>query len=999
MKKKYTSIYLLLITFVFLVLATKLHAQRATTGDCIGAIPVCDDYYFQPNTAYGEGDFPNEIRSTSQCPYDCLDGENNSTWYNFTIQSGGLLSFVISPVDSLDDYDWAVYKITPFFGCEDIYDNAAQMVVSCNSVGGDDWAWWGDTGALDGPSDCSGPGESGSKWNLDIPVNAGEEYVLYISDWTQTAPGYSLDFSPSTAQIYDTVRPEFSTVYSTLVQCGSDSIDIRFSENVTCSSVLNATCMTITGPDGAHEIVDITSETCEQADYGSLYTFKVDPPFTVNGDYILEYEIVLGCAVKDICDNIALSQDVFFSLDLDAPDIDVSDTTIIPSSCGQPDGEITGIEVSGNGSLDFYWLNAAGDTVGYQEDLTGQPAGQYTFYAYDQGGCHSMEGPFTIPDAGAPEIIEANMNISDNTCGQSNGAITGLQIEGSGPFDYEWTDGSGNFVSDMLDLTGLTGGNYTLKVTDDNGCQSFSDSYMIEDFESPVINTMDTLITGENCGMQNGSVTGIMVNGSSSLQYRWYNAAGDTVGTSINLNNGASGTYYLLVRDANGCETTSGPYNIYDIPGPQIDLSGIQLQDASCGLANGSISGIEFTGSSGLTYTWYNAAGDTVGNDSVLTDVYPGTYTIEVKDAATCLSEAGPFTINNVEGATVSNILPTAPSCELNNGRIEINAQGGSGNREFSIDGGNTWVANSVFDSLGPGDYNVWVRDDAGCENEYGQNPVNLVNEGEAITATAEATTPSCTGDDLELSVGFSADEYHWTGPLGFESYEQDPVIENVEQQHSGIYTLVLTENTYGCTDTTSVEVEVIESFEVMVGITASKNPIYPGEEITLTANGDWGAYGATYNWYIEDVLVQSNQDSVLVTDDIFGDSEVSCIASIEAKCALPNPVESDPLLIDVFDIVFYLPNSFRPESTQGNNEFKILAETTSIPAFEMMIYDRWGKQIFSSRDPDKGWDGTVNGKPAPAGTYAWVVTYKVYDDASRAGREELKKGTLTLIR
>ncbi len=88
------------------------------------------------------------------------------------------------------------------------------MVVSCNSVGSNtSSAWWGDTGAVeDGLDECSGPGELGSKWNIEIVVNQGETYVLYISDWSQTPPGYSLDFSASTAQIFDNVRPELAVV-------------------------------------------------------------------------------------------------------------------------------------------------------------------------------------------------------------------------------------------------------------------------------------------------------------------------------------------------------------------------------------------------------------------------------------------------------------------------------------------------------------------------------------------------------------------------------------------------------------------------------------------------------------------------------------------------------------------------------------------------------------------------------------------------------------------
>ncbi|MCF8352465.1 MAG: hypothetical protein K9H15_14960, partial [Bacteroidales bacterium] len=118
MKREFIPVFLLLIT----ILTTKsVYSQAPTTGDCEGAIPVCQDYYFQPNTADGEGNYPNEIQGQQQCPYNCLWGERNSTWYRFTVQTSGMLRFTISPVDQTDDYVWAVYNLTTY-DCDDIYN-------------------------------------------------------------------------------------------------------------------------------------------------------------------------------------------------------------------------------------------------------------------------------------------------------------------------------------------------------------------------------------------------------------------------------------------------------------------------------------------------------------------------------------------------------------------------------------------------------------------------------------------------------------------------------------------------------------------------------------------------------------------------------------------------------------------------------------------------------------------------------------------------------------
>lgn len=89
------------------------------------------------------------------------------------------------------------------------------------------------------------------------------------------------------------------------------------------------------------------------------------------------------------------------------------------------------------------------------------------------------------------------------------------------------------------------------------------------------------------------------------------------------------------------------------------------------------------------------------------------------------------------------------------------------------------------------------------------------------------------------------------------------------------------------------------------------------------------------------------------------------------------------------------LPNAFIPGSPNGKvNRFGLLNQQfAKINYFK--IYDRWGKEVFSTTDPSAGWDGTVDGKPAPLGVYVWEV------DANCANTLERfrKAGNVTLIR
>ena len=86
------------------------------------------------------------------------------------------------------------------------------------------------------------------------------------------------------------------------------------------------------------------------------------------------------------------------------------------------------------------------------------------------------------------------------------------------------------------------------------------------------------------------------------------------------------------------------------------------------------------------------------------------------------------------------------------------------------------------------------------------------------------------------------------------------------------------------------------------------------------------------------------------------------------------------------------LPNAFSPNNDGRNDRF--VFPTGGYADFRLRIFNRWGKLVFESRDPDDFWDGTVSGAPAPEGVYSWSFQATAYD-----GRRLGTKGTVTLVR
>jgi gliding motility-associated-like protein len=187
--------------------------------DCINALPVCQNVYTQTNSYTGEGMIPGEINQITSC---LASGEENDVWYIFTVQTAGDVCFTLTPTNGTDDYDWAVYDLTNN-GCSDIFSNP-NLEVSCNYSGATG------CGAITGPN---GNPNCPLQNNPCIPVQVGETYVVNVSNFSGSASGYTLDFTASSATIFDNVPP---AIDSLAISCEGEML-VFFSENVVCSSV------------------------------------------------------------------------------------------------------------------------------------------------------------------------------------------------------------------------------------------------------------------------------------------------------------------------------------------------------------------------------------------------------------------------------------------------------------------------------------------------------------------------------------------------------------------------------------------------------------------------------------------------------------------------------------------------------------------------------------------------------------------------------------------
>jgi len=165
--------------------------------------------------------------------------------------------------------------------------------------------------------------------------------------------------------------------------------------------------------------------------------------------------------------------------------------------------------------------------------------------------------------------------------------------------------------------------------------------------------------------------------------------------------------------------------------------------------------------------------------------------------------------------------------------------------------------------------------------------------------------------------------------------------------------------------------------------------------EVTFIPTTKTGS-NITYQWqFANSTNVHKTDTSTLKTPtkayDNNGKYPVMLIAMNEFGCA-----DTIFKVITVEeDVNVFIPNSFTPNDDGINDLFYIKGVGLKTEGYHMEIYDRWGTLLFTSRDINKGWDGTIKGVKAEQGVYVYKV--KVVGD-NGTGKKEFK-GHVTLLK
>jgi len=362
---------------------------------------------------------------------------------------------------------------------------------------------------------------------------------------------------------------------------------------------------------------------------------------TVNGSSPFSYAWTNGATTQNLTGLSAGSYSVTVtasngctttqSFVINQPSILGATTSTTHALCYNGTGIVTAIASGGTMPYTYTWSNGA--TTMSASAL----AGVHTVTVTDANGCIAQASTIVTQPSQLLSLISSQTNIA--CAGNNNGSATVSVIGGTAPYSLLWSNGAQTQTA-----FGLSAGNYTVTVTDANGC-STTNTATITTAGSALYGSMTS---NPSCGnSNNGSITTSVSGGQQPYSYQWSNGA-----NSPSISGLAPGNYSVTITDANGCQW-QGSQQITGSPGIIINLNNQVLCENNNNLINASFTGgtwpyqFIWTTPSGQIFTTYN-----------INPIEQGVYQLTIIDAFGCQASGSMFiTLIPCDPLSVDNIF------------------------------------------------------------------------------------------------------------------------------------------------------------------------------------------------------------------------------------------------------------------------------------------------------------------------------------------------------
>jgi gliding motility-associated-like protein len=450
-------------------------------------------------------------------------------------------------------------------------------------------------------------------------------------------------------------------------------------------------------------------------------------------------------------------------------------------------------------------------------------AGSYSYTVTDANGCSAVAS-LTVNE---PPLLTLSLTAADVTCNGLNDGIIQPNVSGGTPgYNYSWSNGSTN-----NSLSGLAPNNYTLTVTDQNGCTVNSSATISE----PNALILSSIITNSLCnGDLNGAIDLTVTGGIVGYSYLWNNSS-----QSEDLTGITAGSYTVVVTDNNGC-TASLVSNVN--------------QPSTLNVSSSVTTPITVNGGTGIITVSATGGTPSYTNTGIYT-VNAGTYSYTVTDANGC-SSITTVTITEPNQLIANAIISTPILCNGGNATVNVTAVGGQG----------PYTGTGIF-NLPAGTYNFTITD----AFSVSATTSITITEPSALITTGQGTNITCFGQNNGVA---SISANGGVGPYSF-LWNNGASNDSIINLAPGTYS-VITTDANGCIANDTIIItqpnaliasSIISSSILCNGGNAVVSVTAAGGIAPYTGTGSFTVTAGTYSYSISDNNGCLNSTSITVTE------------------------------------------------------------------------------------------------------------------------------------
>lgn len=567
--------------------------------------------------------------------------------------------------------------------------------------------------------------------------------------------------------------------------------------------------------------------------------------------------------------------------------------------------------------------------------------------------CTVADTVFIQITVSSPDPIAASFNATPSTdCAIPQVTVTNTSSPNASEFIWLMGDGT-QLTGATVTHTYAASGTYTIQLiaSDPAGCTIADTAFMDVTIDAGQ-NIVALIDQQQTVGCESVTIAASAVDPWPSAIYTWILEDGSQVdGTTLAHTIDGAGTFIisLIASDPNACNLAdTSSFTIEVEPLPPISASFTLTEQSECGSVTVTT---QNTSSGGpASFLWEMSDGSSY-TDPVVTHTFAGTgsYTITMTmtDVAGCQppSIASATVVVPEPPTVVADLIAQqmGPCSEL---VVGFNDTSQGTDLIISLDLGDGTVLNSVppnYTYPGPGSYVIeFTVTDPLCGSQDEQTVEVLLID--TVLVSIDGPQLLCANDELVLHANTSAGTLLWSTGAS---------TADITVTQSGVYSV--TASTGNCVGAAITEIKDAPAAPRPNAVDSC-----PGVMLALRIPVE---AALTYQWAIGG----NTQEQVVEAED-----GAYVYSGIDANgCAF-----SDSIVVRTFDpeTYVYIPNAFTPNGDGVNDLFSpsVLGERVS----ELLIFDRWGEQLYASAGSVAAWDGSYNGQQAVNDIYVYRIRY-----------------------